>query len=52
MTLKDEKNTLISDDGVHTNNKTYQARRFVFICNILTLALAIIGAIAFIKGNF
>ncbi len=42
----------ISDSGVIQSNKTKQARRFVFLCNIITAALAILGLIAFCKGFF
>ena len=47
-----QKDTFISDSGIIESNKTKQARIFVFICNVLTLALAVLGLIAFIKGNF
>lgn len=41
----------ISDSGVIQSNKTKQARRFVFLCNLLTLILAILGIIAFFHGT-
>ena len=52
MTDKQAKNTLISDSGIEQNNRTIQARRFVFLCNLLTLGLAILGILAFYIGNF
>lgn len=45
-------NTFISDEGIIENNKSKQTRQFVFLCNVLTFALAVLGLVAFIKGNF
>ncbi|MBQ7147722.1 MAG: hypothetical protein IJR96_03110 [Pseudobutyrivibrio sp.] len=52
MSEKKHSDEFISDSGIIESNKTKQARIFVFICNVLTLALAVLGLIAFIKGNF
>ncbi len=52
MSDHDNMNTFISDEGIIETNQSKQTRRFVFLCNILTFALAVLGLVAFIKGNF
>lgn len=52
MPSKKEKDILISDFGVTTSNKKVRTSLFVFICRALSLILAILGLLAFIKGNF
>lgn len=49
---KELKSKLITDDGIINDGKTTQARIFVFLCNFISLCLAILGFLAFIKGNF
>ena len=49
---KDLKSKLITDDGIINDGKTTQARIFVFLCNLISLCLAILGLLAFIKGSF
>ncbi len=53
MNIKEKKNKdiLISDSGITKDIHTKQARAFVLLCNILTIALIILGLIAFIKGG-
>lgn len=51
MIEKAKVETFISDSGIIENNKTKQARRFVFICNVLTLILVILGILAFFNGT-
>ncbi len=46
---KDDK--LITDSGIVENNKTKQAATFVFLCDLCSIILIILGLIAFIKGN-
>lgn len=49
---KDLKSKLITDDGIIHDGKTTQSRIFVFLCNSISLCLAILGILAIIKGNF
>ena len=52
MGNKDLNSKLITDDGLIFDDKTKQAKIFVFLCNFISLGLLILGVIAFIKGNF
>ena len=52
MNNHDNMDTFISDDGIIESNKSKQTKRFVFLCNVLTFALIVLGIVAFIKGNF
>ena len=52
MAEKKKVDELITDSGVIVDKHTVQARYFIFLCNILTFALAILGIVAFVKGNF
>ena len=52
MSDRNNVDTFISDEGIIESNKSKQTRRFVFLCNVLTFALAVLGIVAFIKGNF
>ena len=52
MEHKHGTDTYISDTGIIEDNSTKQARFFVGLCHTLSLLLAILGIIAFIKGNF
>ena len=46
---KDDK--LITDSGIVESNKTKQAAAFVFLCDLCSIILIVLGLIAFIKGN-
>ena len=48
---KTNKDILISDSGLTQDAHTKQARIFVLLCDILTIALIILGIVAFIKGG-
>lgn len=52
MAEKKNSDSFISDSGIIVSNKTKQAKTFVFICNVLTLILAVLGFITFVIGNF
>lgn len=52
MPKKPTDEILISDSGVTKTNKRLKVSLFVFLCNVMTLILAILGVLAFIKGNF
>lgn len=52
MAEKNNSDSFISDSGIIVSNKTKQAKTFVFICNVLTLILAVLGFITFVIGNF
>lgn len=52
MKKQKEEHFYISDSGLMEDNNTKQARRFVFMCNVVTLVLAVLGLIVFIEGNF
>ncbi|SDH29577.1 hypothetical protein SAMN05421493_101162 [Pseudobutyrivibrio sp. 49] len=45
------KDILISDSGLTKDARTKQAKIFVLLCDILTIALIVLGIIAFIKGG-
>ncbi len=49
---KNNHKVYISDSGLMEDNNTKQAHLFIFLCNILTAVLAVIGLIAFVQGNF
>ena len=49
MKLKKEDDKLIADSGLIENNKTKQATTFVFLCDLCSIVLIILGLIAFIK---
>ena len=51
MKNKEEKDILISDVGLTKDAHTKQAKIFVLLCDILTIALIVLGIIAFIKGG-
>lgn len=51
MKKKEEKDILISDAGLTKDAHTKQAKIFVLLCDILTIALIVLGIIAFIKGG-
>ena len=46
------KDILISDSGVVSSNKRLHVSIFVHLCRILSAALAVLGILAFIEGNF
>lgn len=46
------KSQLISDSGVIDSKKELHTKIFVTLCRIMSLALSIIGILAFIEGNF
>ena len=50
--MSDKKDTLISDSGIIESNKSKQTLRFVLLCDILAVALAILGIVAFVMSNF
>ena len=52
MTEDKHKNVLISDDGITTTRKHIKVNLFVFLCRAVSLALAALGILAFVKGNF
>lgn len=52
MADHNERDTFISDSGLIETNKSKQTKRFVFLCNLITIGLAILGLVALIKGNF
>ena len=49
---KMSKDHFISDSGIIVNNKTIHVKIFVFLCRTLSLILAVLGILAFVKGNF
>ena len=51
MESKKKDDKLITDAGIIENNQSKQAHRFVFLCDIISIALVILGIITFIKGN-
>ena len=51
MKNKEEKDILISDFGLSKDAHTKQAKIFVLLCDIITIALIVLGIIAFIKGG-
>ena len=51
MKNKEKKDILISDSGLMKDAHTKQAKLFVLLCDFLTIALIILGIIAFIKGG-
>lgn len=52
MDKKDNiKDILISDTGLTKDAHTKQAKIFVLLCDILTIALIVLGIVAFIKGG-
>ncbi len=51
MTEHSKKNMLITDEGTYVNKKEIHSLIFVTLCRILTIALAILGVVAFVKGN-
>ena len=54
MNKKDKKdNVLISDTGfVDTGKSEKVTTLFIYICQLVSLVLIILGILAFIKGNF
>ena len=52
MVKKPQKKVVISDSGVITSKKDIHAFHFVLLCRLLSIALAIIGILAFVEGNF
>ncbi len=52
MSKKHEPVAFISDSGIIESNNSKRTKIFCFICNILSVALGILGLIAFVKGNF
>ena len=50
MTDKKKKNMFITDEGTYVNKKEIHSLIFVTICRIYTIALIIVGVIAFVKG--
>ncbi len=52
MTGSNHKNVLISDEGITTSKKHIKVNLFVFLCRAVSVALAILGLLAFVKGNF
>ena len=51
---KDKKeNILISDSGIIESGKNEKVTHlFINICQLLSIILAILGILAFVKGNF
>ncbi len=49
---KKNSNVLISDEGVTTSHKHLEVNFFVLICRAVSLALAALGLLDFIEGNF
>ena len=45
-----ETSHLIGDDGVHENVKITQAKLFIALCRIVTVALAVLGFLALFVG--
>lgn len=43
---------LISDHGVIVTKKNIHISVFIIICRVLTVVLAVLGILAFVKGNF
>ncbi|MCR5476273.1 MAG: hypothetical protein K6E92_01450 [Lachnospiraceae bacterium] len=41
----------ISDEGIITTKKRVKVTFFVYLCRVLTIALAILGVMALIIGN-
>jgi hypothetical protein len=52
MAKDTEKDVLIADHGIITSNKRLHVSIFVFICRVMTVILAVLGALAFYEGNF
>ncbi|SDB29270.1 hypothetical protein SAMN02910298_01428 [Pseudobutyrivibrio sp. YE44] len=52
MAEKKHKDALISDSGIIESNKTKQSIRFVALCDVLAVALIVLGVVAFVKGYF
>jgi hypothetical protein len=52
MVRNKKSNVLISDDGITTTRKNIHVNLFVFLCRAVSAALAILGLLAFLKGNF
>ena len=50
MLNKKKSDQLISDSGVFQDSRTTQSQIFVALCHIISLALILLGFIAFIKG--
>ena len=50
MTEKKKKNMLITDEGTYINKKEIHSRIFVALCRIYTIALIIVGVVAFVTG--
>ena len=48
--MADNNNKLIDDSGMHSNTQEIASRRFVWICRILCIILAILGVAALYNG--
>ena len=47
-----DRDIFISDDGVETSKKRLYSNTFIFLCNVISVVLVILGILAFVEGNF
>ncbi len=47
-----DKDIFISDKGVETSKRRLYSNAFIFLCNVISAVLVILGVLAFVEGNF